>query len=515
MKPSVIIAALLCAGLSFSSCSHGKSEGEKLVILHTNDTHSQIDPGQDGLGGVLRRKAVIDSVRAAEKNVLLVDAGDVVQGTLYFYLYGGKVEQEVMNILGVDMGILGNHEFDNGIDSLAKVLALSKTQKLATNYKLDNTPLKGMFEPYTIREFGGKKIGFIAINLDPTGMIAEGNYNGLEFLPIVATANLTAEKLKKEDGVDAVITLSHIGYNPAGLIGDSVLATNSRNIDIIIGGHSHDTIDPKTEKGARRSRLTNLDGQEVLVVQTGNSGRNLGKIEINLDSLGLGGRPAYELIPIDSRYDSYRDSTLEATVARYSAGVDSLMTMWISSTPKTLSNDEPELLNFFTDFVYDTSKRISGGKVDLAIANKGGLRSSVPAGKISKGQIINLVPFRNYVTVVDLKGSDLLSIFDVMAATDGNGVSKNVRASYVKDSNGTAHATGVTVDGRPIDPDKTYRVATIDYLAKGGDYMTGFTRGKVSATSDVPVFDELTQYITDGKGRTLGGDPANRWSAGK
>lgn len=102
-----------------------------------------------------------------------------------------------------------------------------------------------------------------------------------------------------------------------------------------------------------------------------------------------------------------------------------------------------------------------------------------------------------------------------MAATDGNGVSKNVRASYVKDSNGTAHATGVTVDGRPIDPDKTYRVATIDYLAKGGDYMTGFTRGKVSATSDVPVFDELTQYITDGKGRTLGGDPSNRWSVGK
>ncbi len=504
--PSVLVAALFAGG-----CADKAHDGEKLVILHTNDTHSQIVPGNDNLGGVMRRKAIIDSVRNAEKNVLLVDAGDAVQGTLYFYLYGGKVEQEVMNILGVEVRILGNHEFDNGIDSLAAVLKYSDAEMLSANYDLSQTPLAGRFKPYTIKEYGGKRIGIIGINLDPNGIISPDNFKGLEYLPIVATANLTAEKLKKEEKVDAVIALTHIGYNPAGLIGDSVLATNSRDIDIIIGGHSHDTIDPKTENGARRSRLKNLEGKDVLVVQTGKSGRNLGKIEISLDSLGLGGTPSYELIPVTDRYDAYTDSKLADYLAKYSAGVDSLMTMWIGNASHELESSSPELLNYFTDFIYDSGSEIAPG-IDLAIANKGGLRSGILAGKFSKGQIINMLPFANYVTVVDVKGKDLAEIFDVMANTAGNGVSRNVTAEYDIDDDG-AEAENVRINGKPIDPDRTYRVATIDYLAKGGDYMTGLTRGKIVATKKVPVYEDLVEYITKGKGagRELGGDTQPRW----
>jgi len=247
--------------VSTAACASKHDGDNKLVILHTNDTHSQIMPDRNGLGGVMRRKAVIDSIREAEDNVLLVDAGDAVQGTLYFYLYGGRVEQEVLNNLGVDVRILGNHEFDNGIDSLASVLAISDAAKLSTNYDLDNTPLKGQFVSSIIKEYGGKRIGIIGINLNPDGMIAKGNYDGLVFKPIVATANMAAKKLREEDKVDAVIALSHIGYAPAGLVGDSVLAVNSRNIDVIIGGHSHDVIDPSTDAGNRRSHLRNLDNK--------------------------------------------------------------------------------------------------------------------------------------------------------------------------------------------------------------------------------------------------------------
>lgn len=511
MKLRILIPALLLGAITAGGCSERKADNT-LVILHTNDTHSQIDPGADGLGGVMRRKAVIDSVRAAEKNVLLVDAGDAVQGTLYFYLYGGRVEQEVMNILGVDARILGNHEFDNGIDSLASVLAMSESPKIATNYNLENTPLKGMFEPYIIKEYGGKKIGIIGLNLDPTGIIAKGNYDGLEYLPVVAAANLTAEKLRKDEGVDAVIALSHIGYNPKGLVGDSVLATNSRGIDIIIGGHSHDTIDPSTEQGARRSRLTNLDGKEVLVVQAGKAGRKLGKIELNLDSLGLGGLPEYELIDIDSRYDGYRDEKLAGAIGVYSQGVDSLMNLWVGTAEHELGNKSDELVNYFSDFVFDTGRRLAG-KVDLSIANKGGLRSDIPAGKFSKGNIINMVPFANMVTVIDVKGKDLAEVFDVMALTDGNGVSRNVSARYARTDN-SARATEVLIDGKPIDPARTYRVATIDYLAKGGDYMTGLSRGTMVAQSKVPVFDELLQYIADNGGK-IGGDAKARWTLEK
>lgn len=512
MKFTSILAAGLAGAMFFGSCSTKPEQENRLVILHTNDTHSQIAPLPDGLGGVMRRKAVIDSVRAAEKNVLLVDAGDAVQGTLYFYLYGGKVEQEIMNILGVDTRILGNHEFDNGIDSLAAVLSLSDANKISTNYNLDNTPLAGQFEPYVIKEYGGKRIGIIGINLDPTGIITKGNYEGLEFLPIVATANLTAEKLRKDEGVDAVIALSHIGYNPKGLVGDSVLATNSRGIDIIIGGHSHDTIDPTTEQGARRSRLRNLDGEEVLVVQTGKSGRRIGKIEINLDSLGIGGRPSYSLIPVSSRYDNYKDETLAKALSPYTAGVDSLMHLWVGESPKVFEAEDTELLNYFTDFIYESGSKLAPG-VDLAIANKGGLRADIPAGKFSKGHIINMVPFANYINVIDVKGRDLLDVFDVMAMTDGNGVSRNVAVKYSKDDDGDeAEAEEVLVDGRRIDPYRTYRVATIDYLAKGGDYMSGLTRGKLVAASKVPVYDSLLEYLSENQGRPIGGDAKPRWT---
>lgn len=508
------LALCLIGGALLGACHAETPASNKLVILHTNDTHSQIDPGSDGLGGVMRRKAVIDSVRNAEQNVLLLDAGDAVQGTLYFYLYGGKVEQEVMNILGVDARILGNHEFDNGVDSLASVLKLSNADKIASNYELENSALKGQFQPYIIKEYGNKRIALIGINLNPEGIIAKGNYDGVEFLPIVATANALAEKLKTEDKVDAVIALSHIGYNPAGLVGDSVLARNSRNIDIIIGGHSHDTIDPKTAEGERRSRLTNLDGKEVLVVQTGKSGRNLGKIEINLDSLGTEAKPKYELIKIDSRYDNYNDPVLAAGLSKYSAGVDSLMHEWVGETAHQMSNSEPELLNFFTDFILARGRQLVPD-VDFAIANKGGLRTDLPEGKVSKGHIINMIPFANYVNVIEVKGSDLAEVFDVMALTDGNGVSGNVAVEYTKSPDGhSAKATSVLINGKPLNPDKMYKIATIDYLANGGDYMTGLSRGKKITASKVPLYDDLILFITQGnlKNNKLAGDTSNRWT---
>ena len=506
------ISAVLAAGalILCSSCSQKSEESNKLVILHTNDTHSQILPGSDGLGGVMRRMAVIDSVRKAEPNVMLIDAGDAVQGTLYFYLYGGVVEQELLNLMDVDLRILGNHEFDNGIDSLATVLKRSKTTKLASNYNLEDTPLKGMFQPYQIKEVNGKKIGFLGINLNPDGIIAKGNYDGLEFLPIVATANAAAAKLKEEENVDAVIAITHIGYNPAGLVGDSVLAVNSKNIDVIIGGHSHDVIDPSTEKGYRRSHMTNLEGKPILVVQTGKAGRNLGKIEINLDSLGV--YPKYELIKIDGRYDNYLNQQIADTIAKYSAGVDSLMHDWIGTTEKEMSNSGLPLLNFFADYVLDRGKELTGN-VDLSIVNKGGLRASIPEGNFSKGHIINMVPFRNYVNVVRMKGSDLADVFKVMALTDGNGVSANVRVKYEHDDD-EPEVDEILINGKPLDINKTYNVATIDYLAKGGDYMTGFTHGNVIAQSPNAVFDDLIYYFTEGKGKgkPLTGSAENRWS---
>ncbi|MDE6206244.1 MAG: bifunctional metallophosphatase/5'-nucleotidase [Muribaculaceae bacterium] len=516
MKYQLLIAALIAgSAMQLTSCSRSThdSEDNKLVILHTNDTHSQILPDLNDKGGVLRRMAVIDSIRQANQNVLLIDAGDAVQGTLFFYLYGGHTEQELLNAMDVDIRVLGNHEFDNGIDSLAAVWSKSKSEKLASNYDLSATPLKSQFKSYTIRQVGDKRVGFIGINLDPEGMIAKGNYDGLEFKPIIETANDLAERLRRDEKADIVVAVSHIGYAPGGLVGDSILALNSRGIDIIIGGHSHDTIDPTTAEGERRSHLRNLDNRPVLVVQTGKAGRKLGKIEIDLDKLGADTYPAYELINIDSRYDSYTNPAITDIIDRYSPGVDSLMHDWITTTTHAIDNKDPEILNFFSDYILARGKELAPD-VDFAITNVGGIRTALPAGRVSKGHIINMLPFRNYITVIDVPGEYLEDALDVMASRGGDGVSGNVKATFKWDGKGDGEVESFIINGKEFDDDRTYRIATIDYLANGGDYMTGLTHGTVVARSTVPLYDDLIEYLTTGPGanKPISASPESRWT---
>ena len=494
MIRKLTLALVGCAVLSFGGTI---AEAENLVILHTNDTHSQIDPDdKDNLGGIARRKVVVDSVRNAESNFMLIDAGDAVQGTLYFNLFGGEVEQKAMNAPGYDLRILGNHEFDNGIDSLAAVLKMADSKFLATNYDLSDTPLKDKFGKYDIREFGNKRIGFIAINLEPKGMISEGNYNGLEYLDAMEAANASAWWLKNVDSCDMVVAVTHIGYDPAVPPGDKNLAEQSSNIDIIIGGHSHDLIDPVGDK--YQWRVPNRDGHDVLVTQVGKSGKNIGEITINLDSLTAG----YRIIPIDSRLDSRIDATMTDLIAPYRAGVNSLMQVPVGKTAKELLQTSDELLNWTTDIVYERGLQLAPD-VDFAILNKGGLRRGLPKGTITEGQIITMMPFDNRVDVIDIKGRDLLEAFKQMAAVGGNGVSRQVRVSYETEDDGKPEIESVTINGKPLDPDRIYRVATIDYLAKGGDYMPTLANHTPVARSRNVLYKDVLDHIRALKGKRI------------
>ncbi|MDE5555925.1 MAG: bifunctional metallophosphatase/5'-nucleotidase [Muribaculaceae bacterium] len=471
---------------------------EKLVILHTNDTHSMIDPDTDDLGGVVRRKVVIDSVRKAEKNVLLVDAGDFVQGTLYFNLYRGEVEQKMMNELGYDIRILGNHEFDNGIYELADLLADSRAEMLSTNYDLSQSVLGKRFRPFTIREFGDKQVGFIGINLRPEGMISEGNYDGVVYLDAIKAANAAAWWLKNIEKVDAVVAITHIGYDPTMPPGDKRLAQLSEDIDVIIGGHSHDLIQPSPEASARlQPRVKNADGREIQIGQLGKSGKYIGKIEIDLDNLATN----YETIRIDKRLDGRADRKLADMIKPYRRGVDSLMRVVIGKSAVELPKGGERLLNFGADFVFERGRKLVGD-VDLAIVNKGGLRRDLPKGDITEGMIITLMPFYNYINVLEIKGRDLLEAFNVMAADGGNGVSDNVNIKYSKKD---GECVEVLINGQPLDLDRIYRLATIDYLAKGGDYMSSLKRGKLIAKGDKVLYDDMIEEFRHGmfKGKTL------------
>ena len=258
---------------------------EDLVILTTNDTHSNIDFDKDGRGGILPRKAIIDSVRRAEKNVILVDAGDMVQGSLYFKFFRGDVEYPLFNMMNYDIRILGNHEFDNGLKELADHWKDVKADRLSANYGFRGTAAEGLFKPYVIKKIGKRKIGFIGINVDPHSLISKENYEGMTYTDAIKTANETAEMLKKQKKCDLVVAVTHIGYEPApGKASDVELARQSRDIDIIIGGHSHTFVDPKTPDKTPYW-IKNAAGRPVLVTQTGKYGRNVGYIKIDLDNL--------------------------------------------------------------------------------------------------------------------------------------------------------------------------------------------------------------------------------------
>ena len=503
MRNIDLLKLLAVSAMSFGGMQW--ADARELVILQTNDTHSQIDPTDKGYGGVQRRKVFVDSVRATRPDVLLVDAGDAVQGTLFFTLYGGEVEMKAMNNLGYDIAILGNHDFDNGMETMARNVAMSDADWLATNYEFADTAVRSLFKPFKIYEYGDRKVGFIALNLDPEGMIAEGNADGVKYLDAVEAANAAAWWLKHQEGADVVVAVSHLGYENVPAPSDQDVIRNTRNIDVVLGGHSHTLLSP----GSGREWITNADGDSVLVTQNAKSGEYITEVTIDLDSVGLK-LPAYRQVRLGNGYDRQTDEQLAAVIAPYRKGVDDLMGKVIGKTARELPNDKPGLLNFVSDFVAAKGGKLLGRPVDLALMNVGSLRRGLPKGDVTQGMIISMQPFTNKILVMKLSGKDLKEAMDVYAARGGDGVSEAVDVTY---DPSTGKVVSLTVDGKPVDDEKIYTVATIDYLAGGGDYMVPLKRGEIIAQSENIVYDDLIDYIKKSSRKKINPSDKSRFVA--
>ncbi len=251
-----------------------------LTILHTNDTHSQIEPissgSATGQGGYARRMGLIEQERSLDPHILLLDAGDFSQGTPYFNYFHGRVEVDAMNRMGYDVVTLGNHEFDNGVDTLAAILREAKFAVVSSNYQVDGTPLEGLVKPYVVLKRQGLRIGVLGLGVQPKDLIAPHNFAPVVYLHPLEVANEVAQHLREREHCDLVICLSHLGTQADKTeICDEWLATNSRNIDIIIGGHTHKVVE--------NHYIQNLDGKEVLLGQMGKAGARLGKITLSYD----------------------------------------------------------------------------------------------------------------------------------------------------------------------------------------------------------------------------------------
>ncbi|MBV6484274.1 MAG: metallophosphatase [Flavobacteriales bacterium] len=281
IKQSLLASGGLLAlnALPFSSFALADKKHTKITILHTNDVHSHIepfpknDPKHANLGGAARRAAIINDIRNREKNVLLLDAGDIFQGTPYFNKYLGELDFKLMSLMQYDAATIGNHDFDNGIDGLKNVLPHASFPFINSNYDFSNTILYNNVLKHKIFIKENIKIGVFGLGVELEGLVNKSHYKETIYQNPIEIAQQTASYLKNEEQCDLVICLSHLGYSyKNNKVSDLVLAEQTNNIDLIIGGHTHTFLEKPTE-------VKNLSQKKVLVNQVGWAGINLGRID--------------------------------------------------------------------------------------------------------------------------------------------------------------------------------------------------------------------------------------------
>jgi len=267
-------------------------ETKKITILHTNDVHSHIDPfpvdhpRNPNMGGAARRAAIIENIRKEEEHVLLLDAGDIFQGTPYFNYYGGELEFKLMSMMQYDLATIGNHDFDNGIEGLYAQLPHAQFEFVSANYDFKNTVLDSHVKPYKIFNKGSIKIGVFGLGIELEGLVDKKAYKETVYLNPIEVAQDMARILKHNKKCDLVICLSHLGFsykNEPNKVSDLDLAKKTKDIDLIIGGHTHTFLEkPVIQK--------NSEGKEVMINQVGCYGINLGRVDFYLsdDAKGYG-----------------------------------------------------------------------------------------------------------------------------------------------------------------------------------------------------------------------------------
>ena len=282
IKNSIYGSAAVGLALNNFSCSSHKN----ITILHTNDVHSHVEPfSKDhsefpNKGGFERRATLISEIRRQNPNTLLFDAGDIFQGTPYFNFYGGEIEFKLMSMLGYDAITIGNHDFDNGMDGLDKQLPNAKFDIISSNYDFKNTILESKVSDYKIYNKSGIKIGVFGLGIELEGLVSKDLYKETKYLDPIDIANDTAKKLNETENCDLVICLSHLGYKYEKFpnkVSDLNLAKSTKNIDLIIGGHTHTFMNKPVV-------LKNNVGNDVLINQVGCFGLYLGRIDFSFDS---------------------------------------------------------------------------------------------------------------------------------------------------------------------------------------------------------------------------------------
>ena len=464
----------------------------QLTILHINDFHARFEPinkydstcsaeeaaEKACFGGIARLKAAIDAARSkvAGGHALVLSAGDEFQGSLFYTRYKSAPVAEFMNGMGFDAVALGNHEFDDGPEELAKLLDALDAPVISGNTLAGlNTPIAGKFEASTVKEIGGEKIGILSVlatDTDETSSPGNDVLFGDEISYLKeAVAAMTAE------GIDKIVLLSHVGYER-----DKEIAAAVDGIDVIVGGHSHTLLSNSDEKaaGPYPTRVKNPAGTEVPIVTAGAYSRYLGTLQVTFDDTGKVTAASGEPQLLDQSVPE--DEAFKARVAQLAKPLDALRNTVVAEAAaeidgsrETCRAQECTMGVLVADAMLD---RVKDQGITLAIQNGGGLRASIDAGPVTMGEVLSVLPFQNTLATFQLKGAD------VKAALE-NGVSGLEKAEgrfpqvaglrYAFDAAKPAGSRITSVEVKEgdgfvaLDPDKTYGVVTNNYMRGGGD----------------------------------------------
>ena len=481
---AVIAAIVVCLGGLFVLFG-GTGEPTTIAIVHTNDTHGNVSDNEKNTIGFGKLATYVEQLKAENENVLLVDAGDMFQGLPFANLEKGHSVIELANTVGYDAMTVGNHEFDFGADNLFEIASKLNFPMLAANIaKEDGTKV---FEAYTVKKMNGVKVGIFGISTEETAFKTHpNNVKGYVFEDMIQRAEETVKVLKKKEKVDVVVMLSHLGLYEGEYTSDLV-AQAVAGIDVIVDGHSHTEL-PE-----------GLMVNDTLIVSTGTALNNVGYVELVVEKGEVTSRVA-KLIGYDAFADVVPNAEIEAKIAELTAKQDAALSEVVGKAAVTLEGtrgvvrtSETNLGQLISDSIID----LTGA--DIALTNGGGIRASIEAGDITLKDIVTVLPFGNTIMVKEIKGEDILAALE-------HSVSE-----YPNEKGGFLHIAGMTftfdasqevghrvvevkVGGQDLDLNATYKVATSDFIAAGGDDYTMFAEYPILAEYNTAM-DTLADYI--------------------
>ncbi|MBA4774488.1 5'-nucleotidase C-terminal domain-containing protein [Agrobacterium salinitolerans] len=494
----------------------------ELNILHINDFHSRIESinkfdstcsaEEEGknecFGGAARLLTAInqtrDALKADGKNVLLLNAGDNFQGSLFYTTYKGTVEAEVLNAMKFDAMTVGNHEFDDSEDGLAGFLDKVQFPVVTANVVATAASKIGdRVKPSIVLEVGGQKIGIVGAVANDTAELATPGPN-ITIAEDVAKISEQVQKLK-QDGVDKIIALTHVGYPR-----DLEFIAKIPDVDVVVGGHTHTLLSNTDQKaeGPYPTLVDNPGGYKVPVVQAGQYSKYLGDLKVVFDDSGVVKESKGDPILIDSSFKP--DEATLKRIDELKAPIETLKSKVVGSSEGPIEGDrkvcrvkECSMGNLVADA---TLARVKDQGVTIAFANSGGLRSSIDAGDVSMGEVLTVLPFQNTVATFQLKGEDIRAALENGVSQIDDGAGRFMQVSGLKysfDRSKPAGSRVVSVGVKegdafvPLDPAKTYIVAANNYVRTGGDGFKVFATKAVNAYDFGPNLEEaVAAYIT-------------------